>query len=96
VFRSSVDKVTEKMEMAFVKPVSATTMKPMMSSVKSASSTSVTTSAATTTSTTIAVKRKPDTHAASHSKRARKDGSSSGVYPTSSPQVFYIQHLFGG
>ncbi|KAK2558281.1 Protein HIRA [Acropora cervicornis] len=82
--KSSVDKVTEKMEMAFVKPVSATTMKPMMSSVKSASSTSVTTSAATTTSTTIAVKRKPDTHAASHSKRARKDGSSSGRSSSSS------------
>lgn len=82
--KSSVDKETEKMEMAFVKPVSATTMKPMMSSVKSASSPSVTTSAATTTSTTIAVKRKPDTHAASHSKRARKDGSSSGRSSSSS------------
>ncbi|XP_068748339.1 protein HIRA-like [Montipora capricornis] len=79
--KSIADKAAEKVEIASVKPVSTTTMKPMMSSVKppsSSSTTATSTSAATTTSTTVAVKRKSDTHTASHAKRARKDGSTSG------------------
>jgi len=72
------DKTPEKVEIAPVKPVSAT-MKPI-TTTKSASSTATTTTAtaSTTTSTSIAVKRKADTPTGSHSKRARKDGSTSG------------------
>ena len=56
-------------------------MKPI-TAAKAASTTTTTASAtaATTTATTIAVKRKADTPT-SHSKRARKDGSTSGLYP---------------
>lgn len=75
VIRTS-DKAPEKVEIASVKPVSAT-MKPI-TPVKT-SSTAATTSAASTTSTSVAVKRKADTPTASHSKRARKDGNTSGV-----------------
>ena len=68
------EKTPEKLEIASVKPVSAT-MKPI-TATKPASAT--TTSAATTTATSIAVKRKADAPSTPHSKRARKDGSTSG------------------
>ena len=63
------EKTPEKVEIASVKPVSAT-MKPITATKPA----STTTSAATTTATSIAVKRKGDTPSTPHSKRARKDG----------------------
>ena len=69
------EKTPEKVEIASVKPVSAT-MKPITATKPA----STTTSAATTTATSIAVKRKGDTPSTPHSKRARKDGSTSGWY----------------
>ncbi|KAM7452000.1 hypothetical protein ABFA07_000600 [Porites harrisoni] len=74
------EKTPEKVEIASVKPVSAT-MKPI-TATKPASAT--TTSAATTTATSIAVKRKSDAPSTPHSKRARKDGSTSGSKGSSS------------
>ena len=83
MFRS-IDRTPEKVEILPVKTVSAT-MKPI-TAAKAASTTTTTASitAATTTATTIAVKRKADAPTTSHSKRARKDGSSSGLYPLDS------------
>ena len=78
VFRTS-DKSPEKVEIAPVKPVSAT-MKPITSTKAAAAATTTTTAAATTTNTSIAVKRKADNPTASHAKRAKKDGSTSGEY----------------
>jgi len=80
----SKDKTPEKVEILPVKTVSAT-MKPI-TAAKAASTTTTTASvtAATTTATTIAVKRKADAPTTSHSKRARKDGSTSGSKGSSS------------
>ena len=81
------EKTPEKVEIASVKPVSAT-MKPI-TATKPASAT--TTSAATTTATSIAVKRKSDAPSTPHSKRARKDGSTSGWL---SLRFFYLAEWF--
>ncbi|RMX49932.1 hypothetical protein pdam_00018431 [Pocillopora damicornis] len=78
----SKDKTPERAEILAVKPVSAT-MKPITATKPTSTpTTTVSSTSASTTATTIAVKRKSDTPTSSQSKRARKDGSSSGSKST--------------